>query len=79
MIKKIIAQASIGLGAYVEYRRFKETDVVVIKPEHISFEEAATLSFGSTTAWAFLTEKTQLITKQNLSRIDLKNMKLFSI
>ena len=57
---KVIAQMGAKLGGYTEYKCFKENDVITKMPNELSFEEAATLSFGATTALSYLAEKTQV-------------------
>lgn len=57
---KVVAQTGAKLGSYAEYKCFKENEVILHMPSELSFEEAATLSFGATTAWSYLTEKTQI-------------------
>jgi NADPH:quinone reductase-like Zn-dependent oxidoreductase len=42
------------MGCYAEYRCMPEDGAVALKPPNLSFEEAATLSFGGTTALHFL-------------------------
>ena len=41
------------LGAYAEYICMKENDCVALKPENLSFEQAAALTFGGITALYF--------------------------
>ncbi|WP_141731380.1 NAD(P)-dependent alcohol dehydrogenase [Oligoflexus tunisiensis] len=40
-------------GCYVEYRALPETEAIAKKPENLTFEEAASLCFGGTTALDF--------------------------
>ncbi len=44
-------------GAHAEYRVAKQDAAIALKPENLSFEEAAALSFGGATALFFLEEK----------------------
>ena len=44
----------VGFGAYVEYKRLPEDSLIATKPTHITDEEAASISFGGTTALYFL-------------------------
>jgi NADPH:quinone reductase-like Zn-dependent oxidoreductase len=53
----VFAFPGVGLGAHAEYRVLPETGPVVRKPANLSFEEAAALSFGGTTALCFLRDK----------------------
>lgn len=46
----VMAHCGLQFGAYAEYRIFKEDDLLVRKPETLSFEEAATAPVGGTTA-----------------------------
>ena len=47
-------------GSHAEYRTMPEDGMVVHKPACLSFEEAASLSFGSTTALPFLRDKAKV-------------------
>lgn len=42
------------MGCYAEYRCMKETGAMAIKPANLTYGEAATLSFGGSTAMNFL-------------------------
>lgn len=44
-------------GSHAEYRTMRETGTVVLKPANLTFEEAASLSFGAMTALPFLRDK----------------------
>lgn len=63
---QLIAQVGAKMGAYVEYRCLNENEVIVKKPAFLSFAEAATISFGFTTAWAFLVTKANLQPRQTI-------------
>lgn len=56
----VIAFPGAAFGAHAEYRVMPQDGNVVHKPENISFEEAAAISFGGTTAYDFLVNKAQL-------------------
>jgi NADPH:quinone reductase-like Zn-dependent oxidoreductase len=56
----VVAQTGIKFGAYCEYRCFKENEALVKMLTELSFTEAASLSFGATTAWYFLGERIQV-------------------
>ncbi len=44
-------------GCHAEYRTIAEDALIALKPANLSFEEAAALSFGGTTALPFLRDK----------------------
>jgi NADPH:quinone reductase-like Zn-dependent oxidoreductase len=49
----VFANGDFGMGCYVEYKCMSQDGALAIKPANLSFEEAAALSFGGTTALAF--------------------------
>lgn len=49
----VFAFGDTGMGCYVEYRAISERGAVARKPANLSFEEAAAISFGGTTALSF--------------------------
>jgi NADPH:quinone reductase-like Zn-dependent oxidoreductase len=51
---EIFAFPSAGFGSHAEYRTMPEDGMIARKPANLSFEEAAALSFGGTTALDFL-------------------------
>lgn len=51
---EVFAFDGYGLGGHAEYKRMRETGPIARKPANLSFEEAAALSFGGTTALSFL-------------------------
>lgn len=51
---EVIAFPGASLGCHAEYRCLREGRPVVLKPSNLSFEEAAALCFGGTTALDFL-------------------------
>jgi NADPH:quinone reductase-like Zn-dependent oxidoreductase len=53
----VIAFPGGKFGCHAEYRTMPEDGLIVLKPANLSFEEAAALSFGGTTALPFLTDK----------------------
>ena len=63
---KVIAQVGAKLACYAEYRCMNENQVILPKPESLSFEEAATLSFGATTAWVYLAIKSPVTKGQKV-------------
>ncbi len=50
----VFAFTDFAMGCYVEYICMAETGVLALKPSGLSFDEAAALSFGGTTALHFL-------------------------
>lgn len=53
----VFAQPGISLGCHAEYRAIPEDGAVALKPANLSYEQAAALSFGGTTALDFLKTK----------------------
>lgn len=51
---EVLAFAGIGMGCHAERKRIKATAALAHKPKSVSFEEAAALPFGGTTALQFL-------------------------
>jgi NADPH:quinone reductase-like Zn-dependent oxidoreductase len=51
---QVFAFPGTAMGSHAEYRCMKEDDPIALKPENLSYDEAATLSFGGTTALNFL-------------------------
>jgi NADPH:quinone reductase-like Zn-dependent oxidoreductase len=49
----VFAFAGLGMGAYVEYKTMPEDGAVALKPANLTFDEAAAMSFGGTTALDF--------------------------
>ena len=56
----VIAVSGAKFGCHVEYRCFPEEGMIVLKPDFLSFEQAACLSFGGLTALGYLKEKAKL-------------------
>jgi NADPH:quinone reductase-like Zn-dependent oxidoreductase len=50
----VFAFSDATMGCHAEYKCMAEDGVVALKPSNLTFEEAAALSFGGTTAWDFL-------------------------
>jgi NADPH:quinone reductase-like Zn-dependent oxidoreductase len=53
---EVYAMTGLRFGAYAEYTTFKEKGVIYRKPKTATFEEAAAIVFGGTTAIHFLTK-----------------------
>lgn len=56
----IIANVGAALGCHAEYRVLPENAAIVRKPENLSFQEAASLVFGGTTALFYLRDLLKL-------------------
>jgi NADPH:quinone reductase-like Zn-dependent oxidoreductase len=54
---QVFAFPAASYGGHAEYRTMPEDGRVALKPANLSFEEAAALSFGGTTALSFLRDK----------------------
>lgn len=57
---EVIAFTGGAYGSHAEYRTMPETGTIAAKPANLSFEEAASLSFGSMTALPFLRDKARI-------------------
>jgi len=57
---EVIAFTGGAYGSHAEYRTMPEAGTIALKPGNLSFEEAASLSFGSMTALPFLRDKAQI-------------------
>ena len=62
---EVFAYTSHRLGAYAEFLCLNENDNIALKPEKLSFEQAAALSFGGLTALHFL-KKSNIKEGENL-------------
>lgn len=49
----VFAFSGVGMGCHTEYKCITENGAVVLKPANLTYEEAAALSFGGTTALDF--------------------------
>ncbi|WP_417268763.1 NAD(P)-dependent alcohol dehydrogenase [Celeribacter sp.] len=56
----VIGYPGAGFGAHAEYITMPSDGKIVRKPENLSFEEAAAIPFGATTAYDFLINKGKL-------------------
>jgi NADPH:quinone reductase-like Zn-dependent oxidoreductase len=57
---EVIAFPSGRYGCHAEYRTMPEDGMIALKPSNLTFEEAASLSFGSTNALPFLRDKAKI-------------------
>jgi len=53
----VFAFPGASYGGHAEYRTMKQDGLIALKPANLSFEQAASLSFGGTTALGFLRDK----------------------
>lgn len=51
---KVFAFRGMRFGTYAQYICMREDGLLTLKPDHVSYEEAAAVSFGGTTALHFL-------------------------
>lgn len=54
---RVFAFTGANYGCHAEYRTMPEDGLIALKPENLSFDEAAALSFGGTTALPFLRDR----------------------
>ncbi len=54
---QVFAFPAAAYGGHAEYRTMPEDGMIALKPANLSFEEAAALSFGGTTALSILKDK----------------------
>lgn len=57
---EVIAFTGGRFGAHAEYRTMPEDGTIALKPSNLSFEEAASISFGAMTALPFLRDKARI-------------------
>ncbi len=57
---EVFAFPEAGFGSHAEYKAIDEAGSIALKPAKLSFEEAAALSFGGTTALVFLRDKARV-------------------
>jgi len=57
---QVFGETSLGFGAHAEYLCLHEDDLILHKPEHISFDELAPLCDGALTSYSFLTDICEL-------------------
>ena len=60
----VVAFPGIGMGCHAQYRTVPQDGRIVLKPAALSFEEAAAMSFGGTTALHFLRDLAGIRTGQ---------------
>ncbi|MBI4307042.1 MAG: NAD(P)-dependent alcohol dehydrogenase [Chloroflexi bacterium] len=57
---KVFAFCGLSLGCHAEYRSIREDAAIALMPSNLTFEEAAPLSFGGTTALYFLRDQARV-------------------
>lgn len=57
---QVMISTGAKFGCHAEYITVKADQKVALKPPHLSFTEAATLTFGAAAAWDFLINKAKL-------------------
>ncbi|MFN1835394.1 NAD(P)-dependent alcohol dehydrogenase [Balneola sp. MJW-20] len=62
----VIADSGTNYGAHAEYVKITPEDPVTLKPENMSFPEAAALSYGGLTALSFLQDTAKLQAGQRM-------------
>lgn len=63
---EIFAFPDISMGAHAQYCAMKEDGLIAIKPQNLSFAEAASLCFGGTAALSFLRDKCGIQPNENV-------------
>lgn len=51
---QVFAFSGLGMGCHAEYKCMPDDGLVALKPENLTYDEAAAISFGGTTALGFL-------------------------
>lgn len=57
---QVFAMSGIDLGCHAEYKRMPEDGAIAFKPTNLSYEQAAVLSFGGTTALDYLRDRAKI-------------------
>ena len=63
---EVFAFTGAKMGCHAEYRAIAEDGLIALKPPNVSFEAAAALSFGGTTAMSFLVARGGIKTGDNV-------------
>ncbi|MFC1888238.1 NAD(P)-dependent alcohol dehydrogenase [Thermodesulfobacteriota bacterium] len=63
---QVFGFTGVGFGAYAEYKCMSEKGSLVIKPANLSYEEAAAVTDGASTALFFLRDKASIQSRQKV-------------
>ena len=57
---KVMGSSGMAFGAYAEYKCVSEKAPITLMPDHLSYEEAASITFGALTALHYIRNKAQV-------------------